>query len=297
MSTLTSDLDNPVHPVTIWLTQTFPYRDQWVGGLLARVMAARPIALNPPTPVLFGRAFEYAIGLDLATADPYPQLLEAIPPRHAAWLLTAAGYMPEAGTERWLRRTSASGRRKRSVQVHAAAWYLAYLQDVLHTIGGKDPQRCRQVVETVMADVSVPRGAFTAAAPTMLAFWRGHLASTHEPLQRLGLVTTGPVVYPGYATADLIAGTTLVEIKTGWIDEENIRKTLNQIISYALLAGPAGHAVTSIAVHLARYRLLIHDPLQTLANELAGKPVDIGAAAGNFATVVSASRPHGYGNK
>jgi hypothetical protein len=72
MSTLTSDLANPSHPVTVWLTQTFPYRDQWVGGLLDRVAAARPIALNPPAPIIFGRAFEYAVGLDLATADPYP---------------------------------------------------------------------------------------------------------------------------------------------------------------------------------------------------------------------------------
>jgi hypothetical protein len=293
MSTLTADLNYPSRPVTAWLARTFPNRDQWLGRLLSSVAAGEPITVSRPAPTLFGYAFEYAVGLDLAAADPYPDLLAAIPPQHKTWLLTAAGYDPEAGTERWLRRVATPVGRHHMAHLHAAAWYLAFLEDPLYRVGRTDPERSRRAVDSLMKDVSIPLRTFRAGAPAMLAFWRSYLAGTREALRRLGPVVTGPVLYPRYAAADLLAGSALIEIKTGWVDEQSACKLLDQLLAYALLAPSAGHRVTSVAAYLARYRVLIHQPLDTLAGELAGRPIDIAAAADAFLTVVRDSQPQG----
>jgi hypothetical protein len=69
----------------------------------------------------------------------------------------------------------------------------------------------------------------------------------------------------------------LVEIKAGVVDRDSWRPghPVLQLMRYALLAPAAGYPVTTVALYLARYGLLMPWELTGLAHELAGRAVDL----------------------
>jgi hypothetical protein len=87
------------------------------------------------------------------------------------------------------------------------------------------------------------------------------------------------------ADADLIAGTTLVEIKSNLGDrrKDGTRRanldlvTLRQIVGYVLHDVDDRYHLDSIAIYDARYGALMTRPLQPLLNQLAGRTVDLAA--------------------
>ena len=79
------------------------------------------------------------------------------------------------------------------------------------------------------------------------------------------------------AIADFIAADTLVEVKAGPVDERGWQsgEVAIQMMRYALLAPAGGYPVTSVALYLARYGVLLSWELTDLAAQLAGHAVDL----------------------
>jgi hypothetical protein len=119
-------------------------------------------------------------------------------------------------------------------------------------------------------------------ASTFREFWRAHTASPRQILKDLGAVHAADVPFHrGRYFADLIIGTSVVEVKTGVTGtDEDLLKTLRQTVRYALLAQHNGYEITNTVVYLDRYATIIQTPLQTAADDLAGRPVDLAQARG-----------------
>jgi len=294
---LQQDLKWPAHPVTAWLTARFPHRDAWRRRWQLR--AAEPERATTSGPATLGKAFEYCVGLDLSAQVPYARRLACLPGEHARWLLSAAGFAPD-GTQPvntgpmdgsgWRRVRPAGALPSRPARLRAAAWYLACLDDLLYEDESGRNARRPVAYETAAGGL---RPSFRRAATALRSLWNVYATAARPPLLTLGPVQTAPVLVPGYATGDLLAGTTLVEIKTGWLDSpEDVDQALCQVLAYGLLAVESQHDVTAVAVYAARFGMVLVDSLEPLACELAGGRVDLATAGADLRAVVE-SRPAG----
>jgi hypothetical protein len=141
-------------------------------------------------------------------------------------------------------------------------------------------------------------------------------AGAHEVDNLLGLARTNllaplsPIPPPWFvgptftasrwlsADADLIAGTTLVEIKSNLGDKrrDGTRRadlslvTLRQVIGYVLHDVDNRYHLDSIAIYDARYGTLMTRPLQPLLDQLAGRTIDLAAARAAYLDLLTSDR-------
>ena len=88
-----------------------------------------------------------------------------------------------------------------------------------------------------------------------------------------------------HTDADLIVGDVLIELKTklGRKDDEGQRfdvlqtKDLYQVVAYALFDRSDEYGIRDVAIYSARYGHYFERRLDTLLDELAGRPVDLPA--------------------
>jgi hypothetical protein len=130
---------------------------------------------------------------------------------------------------------------------------------------------------------------------SLVALWNCYLARGRISIAALGqTVTAHPVFADGSAIADLITGSTLLDIKASQDPEQNLPSWMRQVLSYALLARHEGLSIESIGVYHAGEGLVITWTLQQLLDEWTGLPacgfVDIDAIARRFAAAVTADR-------
>ncbi|MFF5230726.1 hypothetical protein [Dactylosporangium sp. NPDC000521] len=227
---------------------------------------------------MFGNTFELCTVFDLADHMPYPHLLDALPPMEGLWTAWRAGFQPppddhEADFRHWRRAEPVP-----PAWLHAAGSDLAQRLEVVYQFGDTAESSRHWLAKWGMVcDTFNDRRRITAAeAATFRAFWQAHQAGPKDTLRQLGPVRAADVpLLGGHRMADLIAGTTMVEIKTGLMSDAVLADTVLQAAEYALAAPDAGYDIDNVVIYLARYRLIIRTPLQELANSLAGKPVDL----------------------
>lgn len=90
----------------------------------------------------------------------------------------------------------------------------------------------------------------------------------------------------GGADADMIAGTTLLEIKTT-INPRIESAWIRQLLGYLLLDTEGEFAVASLGLYLARQGRLIEWPLHESLEVMAGRPIDLARARREFAAHLS----------
>jgi hypothetical protein len=265
-------------PLPRWLR--LPNRDNcaWMARARDLVHRATPVEATAPHRQLFGSTFELCTVLDLAERMPYPHLLDALPSFEAIWTAWRTGFEPPrddpaADFSRWSRQSSIS-----PVWLHAAGSNLAQLMPLLYRLGDT-AEANRDMLALWNAQVEsfrARRQIAVAESPAFRAFWRRHTAGPRELLRELGPVRAAEVPFRGgHRMGDLIAGTTVVEIKTGHMQDEQLAETVLQTVTYALLAEAEGYDVSDVAVYLARYGLMIRTPLQELVDDLAGGPANL----------------------
>jgi hypothetical protein len=104
-------------------------------------------------------------------------------------------------------------------------------------------------------------------------------------------VTAQVPLLGGLRHADLVAGTTLIEVKNGRLDQDTyLAKPVDQMITYPLLAHHGGPRVTHVALYAVRYQRLFRFHVPQLLSRLAGGPIDIDAASESLANATRASR-------
>ncbi|MDQ7903492.1 hypothetical protein RB614_03060 [Phytohabitans sp. ZYX-F-186] len=112
-------------------------------------------------------------------------------------------------------------------------------------------------------------GTFAAALPLIHDLFAAYQRHARGQLRRLTPVVGAVELVPKQAYTDLIAGRTLVEIKTGHMDVDSIIGAIDQVLRYVLLDTTETRQLTHIAIYLARAGLLYHQPLPSWLADLS----------------------------
>jgi hypothetical protein len=139
--------------------------------------------------------------------------------------------------------------------------------------------------------IAIHAGAIHAARPAFRQFWASYSGGFRAALLGYGSVTAGPALLGGLRVADLTAGTTLVELKTGHLDDTcQFHDLIDQVLTYALLAPLSGYPVTAVVMYLARYHVLARYPVDAFTTSLAGEPFDLAEAGRDLAALILAEQ-------
>ncbi|MFI7069793.1 hypothetical protein [Micromonospora sediminicola] len=276
-----------------WLAQQFPHRAWLIADLQQRIdRAPAPISAYAPNPDRFGRAMERTLALDLCDEPPYPRLIASLPEPGKRRLLTTAGYAPTTGA-------SDGPWRKTSDRIPAARLFtvgslLPDLDRAVHALRPAKPDEA-QAIHAALRDrrtITVYARTTHAARPAFAAFWASYTSGFCNTLRGYGPVTAPLNLLEGLRIADFLAATTIVELKTGNLDDtHHLQALIDQVLAYALLAPVCGHPVTAAAMYLARYHVLAHYPLDTLLGRLAGQPINAIEAGQRLATLIRGEGP------
>jgi len=244
------------------LIDRFPRRRVVADEIWAAYTAAPVLTGGVGDPGLIGRVLEHLIVLDLGGSAAYRHLDDALPD-DAAELVQTAAPSPDGHGDDAVADAPPEG-------LVRAAWYLAYYQDILHRVGRTDKALCRNALAR---DLEWPfqRGTFAAALPLIHDLFATYQRHARAHLRRLTPVLGAVELVPQRAYADLIAGRTLVEIKTGHMDVDSIIKAIDQVLRYVLLDTSETRQLTHVAIYLARAGLLYHQSLPSWLAELSGE--------------------------
>ncbi|MFG1917057.1 hypothetical protein [Micromonospora sp. NPDC048898] len=285
----------PQDPVGALLAERFPYQHVLRAEIAADLRRCPVLLIDPPNKSFFGHVVELAIGLALCDQSPYLRLLHCLDHDLAARLLSIAGYGPthNAATayDVWRR----SGSAPQPARVFTVAGRLAQVRNLLNDLD----RHCRDSVDVAQHLLEqYPRllsGRVDEIYHTRRAFrtvWASYSSGFHSAFRSYGPATAQLSLLDGRRHADFLLGTTVLEVKSGRLDEDRyLDELIRQILTYALLADHDGHRVTQVAVYAVRYQRLLRYRIDELAHQLAGAPIDLAATGAALAAAVR-DRPH-----
>ncbi|MFC4334640.1 hypothetical protein [Salininema proteolyticum] len=217
---------------------------------------------DPAVADQYGLAMEWAIGFDLAEVVPYrPELdvLRADGGERAADLVRAAGFIARDHVVSsttpwtlWIRDRRPSSRPfHESVPLLAACWNVSEISKLLHRpeLAEPDGLLAKAHVWTHLWEPPV-------ATPWLSDLWAAYCKFGRSQLDELGRpVEVSVTLVDRYAIADLILGSTLIDIKYTAQPEAKLGEWLLQIVAYALMV--PDRQISQIGVYLVRQTRLI----------------------------------------
>ncbi|QLQ39645.1 hypothetical protein [Micromonospora robiginosa] len=278
-------------PVGDWFAETFPHQDVLRAEIAADLSRCPLLLTEPPDKSYFGHVVELAMGLALCDQDPYPRLFRCLDHGLATRLLGMAGHQPVADAAGY-----AAGRRRDSAvhpaQLFTAAGRLAHVRILLNTFDRhhSDADAVANTRHVLEQYPHLLHGAPRETYQTRRAFriaWSSYHSGFHDALRSYGPATAQLSLLDGHRHADLLLGRTVLEVKSGRLDEDRyLDELIRQILTYALLAHHDGHPVTHVAVYATRYQRLLRYRLDELTHQLAGNPIDLTATAAELAALI-----------
>ncbi|WP_199043380.1 hypothetical protein [Glycomyces salinus] len=293
--TLTQDLScsSPVRDyLDRHLTDLGPYQDAWPDQCAPHPeIGDISDGYDPDTAARCGLAMEWAIGFDLAQAVPYRSELDGFSADggdRAAALVSAAGFQPPNRADpvsstwtNWQRRYRPSDLPERdALRLVTACWNLTKVITLLH-----DPEHAEP--GGVLTAPHVWQMVYTPIeeTPWLSSLWSAYRRFGRAQLDALGLpVDVAVKLIDRYAVADLILGSTLVDIKCTIEPEPKLREWLLQTLAYALLTGH--RPITRVGVYLVRQARLV---TWRVADLLPG--LDLEQARHEFTAIVTERAP------
>lgn len=279
-------------PVGALLAETFPYQHVLRAEIAADLCRCPVLLIDPPNKSFFGHVVELAIGLALCDQSPYLRLLHCLDHDLAARLLNMAGYGPtnNATTAYAVRRRSGSV--LHPARIFTVASRLAHVRNLLNDLD----RHCSDSVDVAQHLLEqYPRllsGRVEATYHTRRWFrtvWASYSSGFHSAFRRYGPATAQLSLLDGRRHADFLLGATVLEVKSGRLDEDRyLDELIRQILTYALLAHHDGHRVTHVAIYAVRYQRLLRYRIDELANELAGTSIDLTATGAALAAAIRA---------
>lgn len=217
-----------------------------------------------------GEAFELRIGLDLADNVRDVPVLEFLPQDEYRLVVEASGFArkdsvrdPETTDPllwNWHRthRPERVDHRERSVLSSCLA---------MTSVSAFARSRGRPSVEAkryVMRSMGIRHDDASTLTGAMAQAWDSYLQHGRERLlarrgQKVGndKVGVAPVLADGFATADLIVGRTLLDVKVWYDPAPYLAKALNQVLGYLLLDRLDRHRLDAIGVYLGWQAVLL----------------------------------------
>lgn len=272
----------PRSPAEAWLTRTLPLRHGFCAEIGAELRSHTPIPVDVADKSFFGDLMERAIGLSLCGQPPYLDLFHLLGDKRAGRLLRLVGYQ----------RTGAA---PTQADVFLVAYRLAQVNQLLNPRWGSrvDPEVIARLL--CRHPEALPRH-FGETNFEWLAFeelWASYSGGFQTALKSCGNAIAQVPLLGGQRHADFLVGRTVLEVKSGRLDQETyLLHLINQLIGYGLLAHFDGHAVNYVAVYAVRYQRLLRFRIEPLLKRLAGRRLSLDTASADFAAAVG-NRRHG----
>lgn len=279
------------NPVGALLAETFPYQHVLRASIAADLRRCPVLLIDPPNKSFFGHVVELAIGLALCDQSPYLRLLHCLDNDLAGRLLNMAGYGPTHNADTAYGVWRRSGSAPQPARVFTVASRLAHVRNLLNDLD----RHCSDSVDVAqhlleqyprllsgrVDETYHPRRAFRTV-------WASYSSGFHGAFRSYGPATAQLSLLDGRRHADFLLGTTILEVKSGRLDEDRyLDELIRQILTYALLAVHNGHRVTHIAVYAVRYQRLLRYRIDELAHQLAGTPIDLAATGAALAAAIT----------
>jgi hypothetical protein len=274
----------PKSPADAWLSKTFPLRHVVCAELATDLGGRNPIPVDVAQKSFFGNLMELAIGLSLCDPPPYLHLFGLLGGDRTARLVRRVGYVA-ASKNSWQR----SDITPATIDVFLTAYRLAQVYELLNPRWTERPNP--EVVARILRrhPEALPRHAGETRFEwrAFADLWASYSGGFDAALRSYGRATAQVPLLGGLRYADFLAGTTVLEIKSGRLDQDSyITQLINQMITYALLAHFDGHPVTHVGVYAVRYQRLLRFRIETFLNELAGIRIGLDTASADFADAV-----------
>lgn len=273
---MTGQAGNPDSVLSIFLEARLPQRDA-VAQTWARQAEAAPagIEIDADWRRQLGSAIEIRIGLDIAEAPGYWDVLSFLPAEECQALLTAAGYSAEGredladtGTTDPLlldwRRVHHPIALCGEQALLTACWDAAGMRDVAHGLDAAVQLRRSLLVHIRehMHRTGPLQGPVMAA---LAHLWEGYLHNGRRRMLELGdRVVIEPELASGFGKADLIVGRCLVDVKAVLNPAASFGRWLDQLLCYALLDWADVFGLDCVALYLGWQRMLLSQPLAGL---------------------------------
>lgn len=254
----------------------FPRRDWLLDEIACAITSSTAAAaLAPPSTPLLGLTVEYAIGLDLCTTLPYPEVFERLPLSDARRAAHRAGFSPTTDDATKSPRGWPRQKLGEAADLHDVAAMLAFTQTSLAVNGRElEVHDARRMLEWPSVFDSAT-GLIAAQRPVFAAYDSDYRASIRDRLRELGDVIAEPRL-ARLRTGDLLAGDTLVEVKTRQLNwPEDREKLIDQVLEYALLCRHAQEPVGRVAIYLARFGAFMDYPLDEFLDRLTVHSADL----------------------
>jgi hypothetical protein len=224
-----------------------------------------------------GLAAEIRIGLDLAPAPGYWDLLSFLSPRECDALLRRAGYstdgyehLADTGTTdplllEWTRNSHPIALDDNQYKALTACWDMVQMQSLLDPLADHSAQLRRSFFSHLTSDMGRDNEARIRTDPVARALshlWQGYVLHGRRQITRLGdRVVLSPRLAAGFGVADLVVGRSLVEIKTVLEPASRFGQWLNQLLGYILLDWFDTFRLNTVAVYLGWQAMLISAPI------------------------------------
>ncbi|MFG3577843.1 hypothetical protein [Micromonospora chersina] len=180
-------------------------------------------------------------------------------------------------------------------RLFTAGSLLPDLDRAVHALRPATPDQARHAIQAALRDrraITAYATATRAVRPAFAAFWASYLSGFRDTLRGYGPASASLELLDGLRIVDFLAGTTIVELKTGHLDgAHHLEALVDQVLAYALLAPVCGHPATAVAMYLARYHVLAYYPLDILFSRLAEQPINTIEAGHHLSTLVQAEGP------
>lgn len=264
---------DPPSTLNRFLDKHLPHRADITAAWLTELQAAlwTPLSVSHGADDI-GCVLEMRIGLDVATRPaPWP-LLSYLPIEECATLLSAVGFehtrvgsLPPSGTSdpmlmHWSRDHEHQPDSQDMRQALATCLDLVELQKFAHKRG-----------DTITVDerswfiAIVEQGRLSSNTEMLNALhhaWTGYLEHGQRVLRGLGeRAIIAPELAGGFGIADLVVGSTLVEIKMSADAQKNIDQWLRQLLGYLLLDRHNALSIETVAVYAGGQGLLLTCPV------------------------------------
>jgi len=231
------------------------------------------IETDPDCRRQLGSAMEIRIGLDVATAPGYWDVLSFLLPEECRALLSSAGYstdgredLADTGTTDplllgWRRASHPIAYGDDEQAVLTACWDAAGMREVAHGMDAAVQLR-RSLLAHIREHMN-RAGPLQGPVMTALAhLWDGYLHHGRRRMMKLGdRVVIEPELAYGFGKADLVIGRCLVDVKVVLSPAAFFGRWLDQLLCYVLLDWPNIFSLDSVALYLGWQGMLVHEPL------------------------------------
>jgi len=278
---------NPKSPAEAWLSRNFPQQRALCAEIGTDLRSHTPIPVDVADKSFLGNLMEYAIGLSLCDRPPYLDQFRLLGEDRAARLLGCAGYQKDGTADRnsWWRGALTPA----PAGVFLAAYRLAQVNEFLNPrwAGRPDPEIIARILERDPGALPRHGGETNFERLAFGDLWTSYTGGFYAALRSYGTATAKVLLLNGLRQADFFVGTTILEVKSGRLDQGlYLTQLINQMISYALLARFDGHPVTHVAAYAIRYQRLLRFRIEPFLARLADRRLDLDKASAEFASIL-----------